>query len=239
MYSSNIGAAKMAAAVGSVRQREFMEKLGMLRAVPLELPEVGKPLSPRRWRPINTMTIAFGHGLAVSPLHLASGVAAIVNGGVLMPTTLIKRSPDLPVYGDRVISTRTSEQMRRLLRLVVVKGTGRKANAAGYLVGGKTGTAEKTGRRGYRRRALLSSFVAAFPMTDPAYVVYTFLDEPKGIKETHGFAGAGWTAAPAAGRLITRIAPILGVQPIDEGDEAVKAAMAIGASAGRTRLATY
>ncbi len=218
MYSSNIGAAKMAVDVGGVRQQAFMSRLGLLSRSHLELPELGDPMLPPRWGEISTMTIAYGHGIAVSPLHLAAAMGAVVNGGVLLPSTLLKRDPELPARGDRVLSAETSEAMRDLLRMVVEKGTGRKAGVSGYLVGGKTGTADKPGRGGYRRRALITSFASAFPMNKPRYAIYVLLDEPKGLKETHGFATAGWNAAPLTGRIIARIAPILGVKPIDTGD---------------------
>jgi len=226
-YSSNIGAAKMAVDVGPAGQQAFLEKLGMLRKSSIELPEVGAPLVPRHWGVIETMTIGFGHGLSVSPLQLATGVTAIVNGGILIPPTLIKRDPDQPLPSHRVISAKTSDEMRRLMRLVVESGTGRFAEAAGYVVGGKTGTAEKVGNGGYRRHANLSSFVAAFPINDPRYVVLAVIDEPHGTKETHGFVTAGWTAAPAVSRIITRIAPILGVPPVDENSPAIRAALAL------------
>ncbi len=173
------------------------------------------------------MTAAYGHGLAVSPVQFAAAFAAMVNGGVLLAPTLIKRKPGERTFGVQVISSRTSNQLRRLLRAVVEKGTGRKAQAPGYLVGGKTGTAEKAGGRGYLRHALISSFVAAFPMTKPKYVIYLLLDEPQGDEATHGYAGAGWTAAPLTGRVISRIAPILGVRPIDVEAAPVQRAMAL------------
>ncbi|MCW5750677.1 MAG: penicillin-binding protein 2 [Alphaproteobacteria bacterium] len=226
MYSSNIAAAKMAVDVGPAGQRAFMQKLGFLGKPAIELPEIGGPLYPRRWNTIETMTIAFGHGISVSPLQLASAVGAMVNGGLLVQPTLIRRDPLAPLPADRVISERTSRQMRQLMRLVVEQGTGKKAEAPGYLVGGKTGTAEKVGAGGYKRKSLLTSFVAAFPMHAPRYVVIAMLDEPKGTKETHGFATAGWTAAPIVGRLVTRIAPILGVPPVHETPE-VRSAIAI------------
>ena len=142
MYSSNIGSVRMAMDVGGERQKAFMERLGLLSTSAIELPERGRPLSPSPWRPINTMTISFGHGIAVSPVQLANGVSAIVNGGVRHPTTLLRRDKTETPMGERVVSEKTSEFMRRLLRLVVENGTGRNANAKGYLVGGKTGTAE-------------------------------------------------------------------------------------------------
>ncbi len=226
IYSSNIGAAKMALDVGGERQRDFLDRLGMLRKAALEMPEVGRPMSPARWRDINTMTVAFGHGIAVSPTQLASGVAALVNGGTRVEATLLAQSADKPrTPGPRVIKARTSSIMQRLMRLNVVRGTGKKAIAAGYMVGGKTGTAEKAGAGGYRRKALLSSFVGAFPMNDPRYVVLAVIDEPKGTKATFGYATGGWTAAPVVGRVVSRIAPILGVTPVNEDSRSVRDAM--------------
>ncbi len=239
LYSSNIGAAKMALDIGTPLQREFLDKLGLLRRADVELPEVGLPIYPSPWREINTMTIGFGHGIAISPLQLASAVGAIVNGGVLVPATLLKREASARVQGRRVISAETSATMRRLLRLVVEQGTGRKAAAEGYLVGGKTGTAEKVGAGGYQQKALVSSFVGAFPMTAPRYVVLAFLDEPQGSEATYGFATGGWTAAPVVGRVISRIAPLLGIEPLDETAPDVRRAMTLTIDGGRVKLASF
>jgi cell division protein FtsI (penicillin-binding protein 3) len=226
MYSSNIGSAKMAVDVGPERQRDFMQRLGMLNKPALELPEIGAPLIPRNWKTVETMTIAFGHGLSVTPLQLATATAAIVNGGVLHPPTLIKRPPGLPAPGRQVIRRDVSDTMRKLMALVVEEGTGSKAGVQGYMVGGKTGTSEKVNERGgYNRKALFNTFVAGFPMHNPRYIVQVMLDEPKGNKSTYGFATAGWTAAPTAGRVISRIAPLLGVPPVDENAPALRQAM--------------
>ncbi len=227
IYSSNIGAAKMAMDVGVSAQRAFLRKLGLLRAAPVELAETGAPLAPRRWRDINAMTIAFGHGLAVSPLQLVSAVSAMVNGGVLYPPTLLKHAAGESPQGKRVISARTSDRIRRLMRLVVTRGTGKKAAVDGYLVGGKTGTAEKVLGRRYKSKALISSFVGAFPMTAPRYTVFVMLDEPSGTAETRGYATGGWVAAPAVGRAIARIGPLLGVLPVDEQRPDIKRRLAV------------
>lgn len=226
MYSSNIGSAKMAVDVGPERQREFMQRMGMLNKPTIELPEVGGPLIPRNWKTVETMTISFGHGLSVTPLQLASATAAIVNGGVLHPPTLIRRPPGLPAPGRQVIRREVSDVMRKLMLLVVEDGTGKKAEVDGYLVGGKTGSSEKVNERGgYNKKANFNTFVAGFPMHNPRYIVQVMIDEPKGNKSTYGFATAGWTAAPAAGRIISRIAPLLGVPPVDETSPALKQAM--------------
>jgi cell division protein FtsI (penicillin-binding protein 3) len=224
IYSSNIGAAKMALQAGTTVQRKYLGAFGMLRPASIELPEVGAPMVPSPWREINTMTIGFGHGIAVSPLQMATGVSAVVNGGVLRPITLLKRVPGERPEGTRVIAQNTSMEVRKLMRAVVTEGSGKSANVAGYLLGGKTGTAEKIGEHGgYKRKAVLSSFIAAFPINNPRYVVLASIDEPQGIKESYGFATGGWTAAPAVGRIVTRAAPILGVAPVDDNDPQIAA----------------
>jgi cell division protein FtsI (penicillin-binding protein 3) len=217
MYSSNIGAARMATVVGIETQKAFMAKFGMLRRVSLELPELGKPQYPADWRPINSMTIAFGQGIAVSAVHVVSAVAAMVNGGVIRPATLIKRSPEEVSDGQRVISPDTSTKMRELLRLVVQMGTGKSADAPGYLVGGKTGTAQKQKGHGYEANARLASFIGAFPMNAPRYVVFAMVDEPKPNAHSYGFATGGWVAAPVVSRVVQRMAPMLGLPPIPKG----------------------
>ena len=232
MYSSNIGSAKMAVDAGATMQRDFMFKMGMLRKPSIEIPEVGAPLVPKNWKVIETMTIAFGHGLSVSPLQLASATAAIINGGVLHPATLVKRGPDQPVPGVRVIKAETSDTMRRLMHLVVDTGTGKQAGVDGYLVGGKTGTSEKVSAHGgYNHKSLLTTFVGVFPMSAPRYVVLGTLDEPKGRKETYGVATAGWNSAPTVGKVITRIAPLLGIEPVNENSPDIKNAMYVNVSA--------
>jgi cell division protein FtsI (penicillin-binding protein 3) len=220
IYSSNIGSAKMALDVGGKLQQAYLASFGMLKPVAIELPEVGAPLVPLRWRDINTMTIAYGHGLAVSPLHLADGVGAIVNGGVHRPATLLRQDPDKLPLGERAIAEETSRTMRELMRLAVMNGTGRKADVKGYEVGGKTGTADKQMGRGYRRDARLASFVGAFPVHEPRFVLLAMLDEPKGNAKTHNFATGGWIAAPVVARMIERLAPLAGIAP--EPDESRK-----------------
>lgn len=215
VHSSNIGAAKMAMDVGGDAQRKFLERLGMTAPLRVELQEVGEPIVPYPWRDVTTMTVSYGHGLAVTPLHLASGFAAMVNGGRHIAATLLRQDEAARrnVQGERIISAETSATMRQLLRLVVTEGTGSSAEARGFRVGGKTGSAEKSAVGGYQRKALISSFVGVFPIDDPRYVVLVMLDEPKGTEDTFNYATGGWTAAPAVGRAIARIGPMLGVTP--------------------------
>ena len=175
---------------------------------------------PTPWREVNTMTIAYGHGVAVSPLQLTAAAAAMLNGGLFHPPTIVKRVADEPTLGWRVISQRTSRQLRALMHLVVTRGTGKKAAVPGYLVGGKTGSADKPGTKGYRRNALISSFVAGFPIDAPRYIVFVMYDEPRGTKKTFNFATGGWTAAPAVGRIISRIGPMAGIAPLSEEADA-------------------
>ncbi len=216
MYSSNIGAARMAADIGGETQQAYLGRLGLLQPASFELPEVGRPIVPSPWRPINTMTIGFGHGIAISPLQLTAGVAAVVNGGIMRaPHLVLSEYPDIPVKGERVFQEETSRRLRELMRMNVLDGTGGKADIAGYRVGGKTGTAEKPDASGYNGKALLSSFIATFPTDDPRYAVLAILDEPQGTKSTGGYATGGWVAAPAVGAVIARMAPILGIAPGD------------------------
>lgn len=219
MYSSNIGAARMAMDTGTALQRSFLERLGLTRPASIELSEVGTPMLPSPWREINTMTIAYGHGLAVSPVQFTSAAAAVVNGGSFRPATLLKRPAGAPSPGTQIMDRATSLKMRRLLRLVVSRGTGRKANAEGYRVGGKTGTADKLVNGRYARNTRLASFLGAFPMEAPRYVVFAMIDEPKGIERTHGYATGGWVAAPVVRAVIERIGPMLGVAPLRPGAE--------------------
>ncbi|HUZ72275.1 MAG TPA: penicillin-binding protein 2 [Stellaceae bacterium] len=227
MYSSNIGAAKMATAAGADLQREYLARFGLMKAPQFQLRELAAPLVPAVWRPVNTMTIAFGHGMSVSPLQVATGVSAAVNGGVMHPATLLKQPEGEPVPGKRVIAPETSIDMRKLLRLVVEHGTGSLAKDSGYLIGGKTGTAEKVAGRRYLRHELLSSFVGVFPINNPRYVVLISIDEPHGDKQTHGFATGGWVAAPAVKDTIERMASIVGIQPVDENSPEIRRSLMV------------
>jgi cell division protein FtsI (penicillin-binding protein 3) len=221
LYSSNIGAAKMALDVGTRTQKHYLDRLGLLHPAAIELPEVGAPLIPSPWRQINTLTIAYGHGIAVTPLQLASAAAALVNGGMYRPATLLKQRRDLPLKGKRVLSAETSRRMRKLMRMVVERGTGKKADAVGYMIGGKTGTAAKVADGGYRTKALISSFVGAFPINAPRYVVLALLDEPKGNAKSFFSATGGWVAAPVVKRVVQRMAPLLGLAPA-AGEDALR-----------------
>src|SRR5690349_9799740 len=215
MESSNIGTAQIADQLGKDRQKAFLKKMGFLDRVEIELKERGRGLTPgSRWGPFETMTVGFGQGIAVAPLQLAMGYATLFNGGVYHPPTMLKIGPGHPLpQGKRVFSEETSYRMRALLRLVVMKGTGKKADAPGYRVGGKTGTAQKLINGRYSNTINITSFAGVFPMDDPRYVIVAMLDEPKATKDTYGFTTAGWNVAPVVSGTISRIAPMLGVQP--------------------------
>ena len=229
-YSSNLGAAHIAQAVGAERQRNWLRNMGMFERIGIELPEAARPLIPAasNWKEIATMTVGFGHGIAVSPLHVVRGTAAIANGGVVLRPTILAATDGTMAGGVRVMQQETSDVMRRLMRLVVTDGFGKSAEVAGYYPGGKTGTAEKVaGRSGYKKHTNVAAFMSVFPMQAPRFAVYMMLDEPKANASTHGYATAGWVAAPAAGRVIARIGPMLGLLPDTENMPLINQALYI------------
>jgi cell division protein FtsI (penicillin-binding protein 3) len=213
--SSNIGTAQIADQLGPTRQKEFLRKMGFLDKVNVELKERGRTLTPgSQWNQIETMTVGYGHGIAVTPLHLATGYATLFNGGIYRPATLLKVDRNHAAgKGHRVFSEDTSYKMRALLRLVVTQGTGKKADAPGYRVGGKTGTAEKLVGGRYASNKVVTTFAGVFPMDEPRYVMVVMLDEPQPTAETFGFRTAGWNVAPVVSKTVSRIAPMLGVRP--------------------------
>ena len=213
-YSSNIGTARMALGLGVEHHKWFLKKLGQLDRLRTELPESAEPLVPKRWGELNTVTIAFGHGLSVAPLQAVAGINALVNGGLLIPPTFLKRTPEeAKTLARQVVKPETSEKMRYLMRLNAEKGTATKAEVKGYYIGGKTGTSEKVVGGRYSKTKLLTTFTAIVPADKPRYQVLIMLDEPQGLPETHGYATSGWNAAPTAGKVIARIAPLLGIEP--------------------------
>ncbi len=213
-FSSNIGAARMALSCGIAEHQAFLRKMGQLDRMRTELPESAEPLVPKRWAEISTATIAFGHGLSVAPLQAAMGVAATMNGGLLITPTFLKRSRAQALqHAKQVLKPETSRKMRYLMRLNAEKGTGTFANVKGYYVGGKTGTAEKVINGRYAKHRLMTDFMAVLPADQPRYLLLIMLDEPKAVEGTHGFATAGWNAGPTAGKVIARVAPLLDIEP--------------------------
>ncbi|MGE3627548.1 MAG: peptidoglycan D,D-transpeptidase FtsI family protein, partial [Hyphomicrobiales bacterium] len=214
IYSSNIGSAKMAMDMGAERHKAFLARMGLLKPIRTEIGETASPIVPQNWRSLNSMTTAFGHGVSVTPLQFTAAAAALVNGGFMVEPTFLKRSRgEARLRAERVVSQRTSDQVRYLMRLNVTNGSGRRAEAEGYRVGGKTGTAEKVVNGRYSKSARLNSFLATFPVDAPEYVVFVMLDEPQAVEETGGEATAGLNAAPTVRRIIERSAPLLGVLP--------------------------
>ena len=213
-HSSNIGSAKMALGVGVPGHKAFLKKMGLLDRLRTELPESASPIIPPRWTEINTITIAFGHGLAVAPLQASAAVAAIVNGGDLMTPTFLKTTePEARAKASHVVSAQTSEAMRFIMRLNAVEGSAKKAAIPYYFVGGKTGTAEKVFGGRYTKNRLFTTFMAAAPMDKPKYLFVTIMDEPQGLPESGGYATAAWNSGVVTGEVIERVAPILGLPP--------------------------
>jgi cell division protein FtsI (penicillin-binding protein 3) len=213
-YSSNKGAARMALAVGVEAHKAFLRKMGQLDRLRTELPESAEPIVPKRWGEVNTVTIAFGHGLSVAPLQAVMGIAATLNGGRLIPPTFLKRDQAAAdKLAKQVLKPETSRAIRYLMRLNAEKGTATKANVNGYYIGGKTGTAEKVVGGHYSKHKLLTDFMAVLPADKPKYLMMIMLDEPQPVQGTHGFATAGWNAAPTAAKVIARIAPLLDIEP--------------------------
>jgi cell division protein FtsI (penicillin-binding protein 3) len=220
IYSSNIGSAKLALDIGVPRHKKFLKKMGFLDRIDTELGETAQPLVPSDWQKLTTMTVAYGHGLSVTPLHAVTAAASVVNGGFAVEPTFLKQPPEVRPQRERILKASTSRHMRKLLRLNVLKGSGRRAEAEGFRVGGKTGTAEKVMNGRYAKNRLLTSFLSVFPTDEPKYVVLVMLDEPQGTEETGGKATAGLNAAPTTGSIIQRIAGLLGVAPKIESPRA-------------------
>ncbi len=213
-FSSNVGAARIALAQGVEAHKAFLRKMGQLDRLRTELPESASPIVPKRWSELNTITIAFGHGLSVAPLQAVMGINAVMNGGYLIPPTFLKRSEEeARALAKKVIKSETSEKMRYLMRLNAEIGTAKQADVKGYYIGGKTGTSEKVVNGRYSRKQVLNSFTAIVPADNPQFQVLVMLDEPKPLPETHGFITSGWNAVPTGGKVIARIAPLLGLEP--------------------------
>ena len=220
LHSSNIGVSQIMLGVGKETLRKYLKKLGLLDRLQLELPERGGPLFPpfNRWTDLSLVTMSYGYGISETPAHFIQAMIPIVNGGIKYPLTLIKRGNTEPLLGERVFSEKTSKDMRKLMRLVVAQGTGRKAEVAGYYIGGKTGTAFKAVNGKYDKSKRFSSFLGVMPASSPKYMIYMIIDDPKGIKQTYGFASGGWTAAPAVGAVFKRMASIYSMKKVRSDD---------------------
>jgi cell division protein FtsI (penicillin-binding protein 3) len=214
-YSSNIGTIKVMQALGKDEYRAFLSRIGFDKGVQFELPEMREPKIPEKFSEIVAATASFGHGISISPLHMAQAYAGFVNDGVMIPVTLMKRSEeDAAKLGKRIISSETSVEIRSLMRLNALEGSGTRMNtyANGYRAGGKTGTAEKVVKGRYATGTNLNVFASGFPLDDPRYVMVVVIDEPKRESPTTGTT-AGWNAGEVTGRIIQRVAPMLGISP--------------------------
>ncbi|MBC6443268.1 MAG: penicillin-binding protein 2 [Rhodobacteraceae bacterium] len=215
VHSSNIGSARLALAAGVPAQQRFLKSLGFFDAVPVELgaARTTKPLLPKHWSELSGMTISYGHGIAATPLHLAAGYASVLNGGHRVVPTLIAQDT-LPARRPRIVTEKTSIRLRKMLRAVVTRGTARLGDVRGYEVGGKTGSADKPKPGGgYYEDRVIATFASVFPSDDPKYVMVVTLDEPWLIAQGKIRRTAGWTAVPVSAELVTRLMPILGLQP--------------------------
>jgi len=212
MYSSNIGAARIAGDTGLDKQKEFFHHIGLGDPSSIEVPESAAPLMPSRWDDITMHTMSYGYGASISPMKLTESIAGLVNGGVMKSATLVKGKK---TEERQIISAKASQKLRELMYMTVQEGTGKKAKGSGYLMGGKTGTAVKMTSAGYTEGKQLASFVSAFPIHDPEYVVLVIFDEPEGTEETFGYANGGWVAAPAAKKIVQRMGPLVGIKPFD------------------------
>lgn len=219
VHSSNKGSARIALDVGAEKQKAFLERLGFLEKAKIELPEVGSPIVPKRWREARVITISYGYGLSVSPLQALTGITSIAAGGRRFNPTLLKRERGENPYGERLISEQNSRRLLQLMRFVVTEGTSRKSDVPGYFVAGKTGTADLLIGGRYDKSRSSTTFVGVFGETGekPKYGLIVRLDDPKRLKKTYGFNAAGWNAAPVAGNIIRRLVGIAGLRPQEEG----------------------
>ena len=224
LKSSNVGLSQIILETGKQNIIEYLRRLKLLTPIEMEVPERARPLFPNfsRWTDLSLITMSYGYGISVSPAHFIQAMMPIVNGGVIYPLTLIKRDPKEKLQGERVFQESTSRSMRKLMRLVVAEGTGSKAEVPGYYVGGKTGTAEIVHAGRYDKNRRRSSFFGIVPATNPKYIIYIVFNEPVGIKESFGFAGGGWVAAPTVGAIIKRIVALCGITKLDENSKEVQ-----------------
>lgn len=224
LKSSNIGVSQIMLEIGKNNLFAYLTKLQLLERLNIELPERARPLVPhyKKWSDLRLVTMSYGYGISESPAHFMQAMLPLINGGTLYPLTLIKTDPTKPLIAQRVFKEKTSSDMKKLMRLVVAKGTGSKAEVEGYYVGGKTGTANIAYAGKYDKAKRMSSFFGIIPATNPKYMIYIIYNEPKGIKETFGFAGGGWVAAPSSATIIKRLVALCGMEKLDAKDPDVQ-----------------
>lgn len=218
LNSSNIGVSQIMLEVGKNNLRKYLKKLKLMDKLEIELPERARPLFPpySRWSDLSLVTMSYGYGVSESPAHFLQAMIPVVNGGIMYPLTLLKRDSSSVLVGEKILKESTSMAMRQLMRLVVTEGTGKKAEVKGYYVGGKTGTANKAVAGKYDKDKRISSFFGVIPTFNPKYILYVIVNQPQGIKETFGFAGGGWTAAPVVGAVFERMVTLYGMKKIEE-----------------------
>lgn len=238
IYSSNIGSARIAETFGPAYQKEFLCKLGLCDVLRTELSENARPQVPTNWRDVNAMTISFGHGISVTPLHLMRAVASVLNGGQLMMPTFLKRE-GAGAPGPVVVSAKTAQMIRKLMRANAVLGSGKGADIPGFFVGGKTGTAEKNKGKGYSKNARLSSFMGAFPMDNPRYLILVMIDEPKPNAKSYGYATGGWVSAPVVKRVIAQMTNLYAIAPRPVDDEGAQRALSLEIPSRKEQLSAY
>lgn len=226
LKSSNIGVSQIMLEIGATNLANYLRKLGLLDRAKIELPERGRPLFPAisHWTDLSLTTMSYGYGISVSPLHFMQAMLPVVNGGVFYPLTLLKRDDvnEKPIEGERIFSNHTSHSIRKLMRLVVSDGTGSNAEVKGYYVGGKTGTANIVHNGKYDKNRRISSFFGIMPASNPEYMIYIVYNEPQGIKETFGYSGGGWTAAPTVGSVFERMTSLYGLEKLDQNSKEVQ-----------------
>jgi cell division protein FtsI (penicillin-binding protein 3) len=214
IHSSNIGTARMAMMVGVPGHQAFLRKMGQLTRLRTELPESAEPLVPKHWGELNTITIAFGQGLNVAPLQALMAVGALVNGGMMIKPTFLKRNEaEAQTGAERVVRPDVSESLRYLMRLNAEIGSARNANIPGYFIGGKTGTADKLVHGHYNHDKVFTTFMAILPADKPKYLFLALMDEPQAVPGTYGYHTAAWNSGEVTGKIIERVAPLLGMPP--------------------------
>lgn len=209
LHSSNIAISKLALKIGGDAQSDFMKKIGFTEKSPIQYMEIAEPILPKQKSKLTTATLGFGHGFAVTPLHAVTAMSAFVNGGHLVQPTIIKQENSTPTNQNVVLSEQTSAYVRHLMALNVEKGSGTKAKVDGIEIGGSTSTAEKALNGHYTKDKLFATFITAFPIDKPRYVLMTLIDEPQPLSETHGYATAGWNATVVAGSVVKKLVPVL------------------------------
>jgi len=224
LKSSNIGVGQIILEIGKERLSKYLDNLGIFDRMQIEIPERGRPIVPKydSWTDLSLITMSYGYAISFSPAHFVQAMIPIMNGGTSYPLTLIKHDKGKSLIGKRILKEKTSIDMRKLMRLVVSKGTGGKSEVSGYYVGGKTGTANIAENGKYNKSRRISSFLGVIPASNPQYMVYIMYIEPKGIKETFGFAGGGWTAAPTVGAIFKRLVALYGMEKLDENSREVE-----------------